>query len=257
MKTKILLTKCLVIGSIFLLNTNTKAASCTNISAVVGGDVIIITSVTGSPFCVSDTAGAQTIVSYRASLNGATSFGTGNVLTVQIALGGNWANAITIATVSTTALTGTITATIPAGTPAGTTYKMRIFGSNPSQAIGGYVPNLTVTNSCNASTINNSVTNPKPSVVLKSEIAGMFKVYPNPSNSNITITYTTINDNASALISIYNNSGKKITELTESNFSSGEHSRTLNLQDYNLNNGIYTITLVSEGKIQTTKIQVP
>ncbi len=257
MKTKKNVTStCLaIICGIVLMNTNLQAAPCTIAPALlVGGNILTITSVTGTPFCVSATKSAQTVVTYKATLDGGSGFGAGNTLTVQIALGGNWANAITIAKVATTALTGTITATIPAGTPAGATYIMRIVGSNPATAIGGYVPQLTVTNNC-AQTTKSEVS--ETSAVADLKTTDVWSVYPNPSNSTITVAYKVNTDNAKSNINIYNTSGALVASVSDENLTAGQHSRVLNLQDYHLSAGTYLLMLVSDGKTQTTKLIVP
>ncbi len=82
------------------------------------------------------------------------------------------------------------------------------------------------------------------------------KVYPNPSSNNITIDYTLSTDNSSAIITMYNSTGMKVAEYTDNSLSAGERKHTLNVKELGLSEGLYIVTLMSGGTIQTQKVIV-
>ncbi len=109
---------------------------------------ITIGAITGSPFCITPSAGASVTVPY-------TSTGTfsGNTYTAQLSdASGSFAAPVNIGSLASNANSGNIAATIPANTATGTGYKIRVVSSNP--AVNG--------SSSSAITINLAANNVTP-----------------------------------------------------------------------------------------------
>lgn len=101
---------------------------------------ITTSSITGSPFCVSASAGA--VVNVPFTITG--TFNSGNVFTAQLSdASGSFASPVNIGSL-TSATAGTISATIPAGTASGTGYRIRVVGSDPVVTGSANAANLVI-----------------------------------------------------------------------------------------------------------------
>jgi len=84
-------------------------------------------TVSGSPFCVSNSAGAPVTVSWSSS-----GTFTSNTFTAQLSdASGSFSTPTVIGTLVSNESSGSMSATIPAGTPTGTGYRIRVNSSNP------------------------------------------------------------------------------------------------------------------------------
>jgi len=99
-------------------------------------------------------------------------------------------------------------------------------------------------------TTNVGISNPVNAVENK------FRVYPNPVIGNTTIEYSIFRTDAKITLDVYNVLGIKIKSLVNSNQTTGNYKYNFNPQTYNLNTGIYFITLTIDGKISTKRIIV-
>ncbi len=80
-------------------------------------------------------------------------------------------------------------------------------------------------------------------------------LYPNPTNGNVTIEYTT-NSDSKISIGIYNVLGIKVADIVNTNQSAGTHKYKINTKNYNLSAGIYFITLVTNGKTSIERLVI-
>jgi hypothetical protein len=84
--------------------------------------------VSGSPFCITPTAGAPVLVSFTSS----GVFSIDNIYTAQLSNAvGSFASPVDIGNIQSNANIGTISANIPANTASGTGYRIRVMSSNP------------------------------------------------------------------------------------------------------------------------------
>lgn len=81
-----------------------------------------------------------------------------------------------------------------------------------------------------------------PSTINETENKNVFSIFPNPATESIHVVFA---DNKQHLFEIHNSVGEKI--------SSGITSTNYKLPVSNLNNGIYTISILSENQIIHTK----
>ena len=99
------------------------------------------TTITGSPFCVTSSAGTSVSVGFTST----GTFTTGNIYTVQLSnASGSFTTPTAIGTLSSTANSGTISANIPANTATGTGYRVRVVSSTPSATGSNNGSNLVV-----------------------------------------------------------------------------------------------------------------
>ncbi len=102
------------------------------ITDYISGNTVTTGTITGSPYCISNTSGASISVPYTAT----GVFSTLNVFEAQLSNElGSFAIPTVIGNITSNALSGTISATIPAGTLNGTAYRIRVVASDP-QIIG-------------------------------------------------------------------------------------------------------------------------
>jgi len=71
-----------------------------------------------------------------------------------------------------------------------------------------------------------------------------FKVYPNPFSHSINLPFY-LKSNSGVNISLYNNIGKKIFEVSKGSISKGQYSYNLKDLD-NLKNGIYFLKILTK-----------
>jgi len=112
-----------------------------NVSATV-----TTSAISGSPFCVTASAGASVSVPF-------TSAGTfsGNTYTAQLSnASGSFAAPVTIGTLVSNANSGTISATIPANSATGAGYRIRVISSSPSITGTDDGTNLTINLAANS-----------------------------------------------------------------------------------------------------------
>jgi hypothetical protein len=101
---------------------NIYQAALLYISAVFTG------SISGSPFCVSDTVGASVSVPFTSP----GTYNSGNVFKAQLSTAtGSFGGLILIGTDTSTVNSGTINCIIPPGTPTGTGYRIRVNSTDP------------------------------------------------------------------------------------------------------------------------------
>jgi len=103
-------------------------------------------SISGSPFCVTASAGASVTVPF-------TSVGTftSNTYTAQLSnASGSFASPVNIGSLVSDANSGNISATIPANTPTGTGYRIRVNSSSPAETGTDNGSNLTVNLAANS-----------------------------------------------------------------------------------------------------------
>jgi hypothetical protein len=77
------------------------------------------------------------------------------------------------------------------------------------------------------------------------------QVYPNPMNNSSVVSFN-LNDNADVKISLFNNLGMEVLNVSESYMNAGTHKVNLNLSDYE--NGIYFIRIQAGTQIHTEKV---
>ncbi len=82
-----------------------------------------------------------------------------------------------------------------------------------------------------------------------------FDVYPNPTTGNATISFN-INSEQTITIAIYNVLGIKVADVVNTTQSAGEHKYKINTKNYNLNAGIYFVTLISNGKTSVQRLVI-
>ncbi len=86
-------------------------------------------AISGSPFCVTSSAGISVSVPFTST----GSYASGNIYTAQLSdASGSFASPVAIGTLTSTSNTGSISATIPANTNYGTGYRIRVVSSNPA-----------------------------------------------------------------------------------------------------------------------------
>lgn len=178
--------------------------------------------ITGSPFTVTNTTGANVDVPY--TIVG--SFNTDNIFTAYLSdETGDFTNEIVIGTFTSTT-DGTITAQIPAGTGSGSAYRIRVKSDNPIVTGTDNGIDLIIDNQTNINSVTNSI----------------FKVYPNPVTD---IIYFEIDDIENTTVMIIDNLGRSIIskKLTNNN---------LNIS--NLQSGVYTILLLNNGDVKISHI---
>jgi len=104
----------------------TKDAS-TSLSSEISNAVIVVSSISGSPFCTSSAIS----INVPFTITGSISFSAGNVFTAQLSdSSGDFTNPVNIGTLSSTNA-GTISATIPSGS-YGLHYRVRVINSTNS-----------------------------------------------------------------------------------------------------------------------------
>jgi hypothetical protein len=82
-----------------------------------------------------------------------------------------------------------------------------------------------------------------------------FSVYPNPASENVSVEYTLITE-AKISISVYNVLGVKVAELLNSKQTAGKYKQTVNIGSYDLNAGVYFISLIKDGNISTQRVVI-
>ncbi|MDP1746685.1 MAG: PKD-like domain-containing protein [Bacteroidota bacterium] len=84
-----------------------------------------------------------------------------------------------------------------------------------------------------------------------------FSVYPNPVKGNTTIEYSILEmTDSKVTLEIYTILGVKVSTLVNASQQIGVYKYNLNPQNYNLNSGVYFITLTINGKANTKRIVV-
>jgi hypothetical protein len=78
---------------------------------------------------------------------------------------------------------------------------------------------------------------------------------PNPAKENVLVEYTIKNSSQTSL-GIYNILGVKVADLENKTQAAGSYKYNLNLKNYNLNAGIYFITLETDGKKTTQRLVI-
>ena len=113
-------------------------------------------SVTGSPYCLSNTAGSVITVPFTST----GTFTSGNVYTAQLSdAAGSFSNPTDIGNLTSVANAGNIAAVIPAATVSGTGYRIRVVSSNPVLIAGNTsAPLIVVLNAPDASNFNALIT---------------------------------------------------------------------------------------------------
>lgn len=81
----------------------------------------------------------------------------------------------------------------------------------------------------------------------------LFQNFPNPANSNTTITFE-IPEQAIIKIDLYDSFGKKVRELVNDNFPQGKHQVQLDVAEFA--DGVYYYRLENNSKILTKKLMV-
>ncbi len=108
----------------FALNASAQTRLSSISVTYASSNTITTGAITGSPFCVTTTAGTTVSVPFTST----GTFNSGNTFTAQLS------NASGVFTTPLSTATGTspINLSIPANTPTGTGYKIRVISSNPS-----------------------------------------------------------------------------------------------------------------------------
>lgn len=88
-----------------------------------------------------------------------------------------------------------------------------------------------------------------------SNIVSINQVYPNPVINSISINYNTEVEGTTN-ISLYNELGESIKTLYNEYEASGNHNHTYNLEELNLNNGVYYIRIQSADKFLVKGINI-
>jgi hypothetical protein len=126
---------------VYNLNTATDNPNSRATNAPAG-PTISTSAISGSPFCVGNSATATVSVPF--TITG--TFNAGNVFTAQLSdASGSFASPQNIGSITQTT-SGTINATIPATVSAGTGYRIRVVSSNPSVDGSNNGSNLTIQN---------------------------------------------------------------------------------------------------------------
>lgn len=83
-------------------------------------------------------------------------------------------------------------------------------------------------------------------------------VFPNPSNSDITITYN-LKSSSNVSVIVYNSTGQEIIQLTNSHQSEGKHSLVWNLKNASgqrISAGVYYVRIIQKGQAFSSKMLV-
>lgn len=83
--------------------------------------------------------------------------------------------------------------------------------------------------------------------------AGLSAVYPNPSNEQVNIRFSTL-ANARVSIRVYSPLGQELRRIVDNTLPAGEHERNVRVSD--LSPGIYFIRMETAGKTWSHKFQV-
>lgn len=84
-----------------------------------------------------------------------------------------------------------------------------------------------------------------------------FSVYPNPVKGNTTIEYSILQmTDSKTMLEVYSVLGVKISSLVNDTQQAGIYKYNFNPQNYQLNSGVYFITLTIDGKTNTKRIVV-
>ena len=190
-----------IIGTAFNNNANIKLKITANNSSsrtmriddiVIKGiplstNTITTSAITGSPFCVSSSAGANVSVGFTS----VGTFTSGNVYTAQLSdATGSFVSATNIGALSSTGNTGSISATIPAGAVASAGYRIRVVSSSPLVTGTDNGINLMVSNSAvitgqpSTSTQTLCQGNTATALSVTATGASTYQWYSNTSNSN-------------------------------------------------------------------------
>jgi hypothetical protein len=144
-------------------------------------------TISGSPFCVTTTAGVSTTISFTSS----GTYISGNQYQAQLSgKGGGWGNPTTIGTLTSTGNSGTINITIPANALTGTAYRIRIVSTNPA-VTGTRTAPFTInlaSNNVTPSATQNILTNTNGSTLTVNETSSATGEW---LYGNISGTYTT------------------------------------------------------------------
>ncbi|MES2286375.1 MAG: SdrD B-like domain-containing protein, partial [Bacteroidota bacterium] len=93
--------------------------------------------------------------------------------------------------------------------------------------------------------------------ILAAALENKFSVYPNPVKGNTTIEYTIQQMTESKItLEIYSILGVKISTLVNASQQEGIYKYNLNPQNYQLNSGVYLISLSIDGQTSTKRIVV-